>query len=206
MSTAASRALTAAADATLGVYRLTRRKRAGLGGGRFRVEEYKKPEYEVTVEAPKEPVMLGEKIEATIKAKYYFGSPVTKAKVKYKVQRTDVGRDLVSPRPWDWLYGRATGGSPATMPGIRAGRTGAAGVRCPSGVPRSAAAAGTGGRAGSRDRGRRNREGGDRHAAGQGPARRQGPPLHDHRRGGGPVAADNRRHGRPCSWPASRSR
>ena len=32
--------------------------------------------------------MLGEKIEATITAKYYFGSPVTKAKVKYKINRT----------------------------------------------------------------------------------------------------------------------
>ena len=32
--------------------------------------------------------MLGEKIKATIKAKYYFGAPVTKAKVKYKVMRS----------------------------------------------------------------------------------------------------------------------
>jgi hypothetical protein len=29
------------------------------GGNTFRVEEYKKPEYEVTIDAPKEPVMLG---------------------------------------------------------------------------------------------------------------------------------------------------
>jgi len=60
-----------------------------MGGGSFRIEEYKKPEYEVTVDAPTKPVMLGEKITATIKAKYYFGSPVTKAKVKYKVNRTE---------------------------------------------------------------------------------------------------------------------
>ncbi len=32
--------------------------------------------------------MLGEKINATIEAKYYFGAPVTSAKVKYKVLRT----------------------------------------------------------------------------------------------------------------------
>ena len=68
------------------------------GGGSFRVEEYKKPEFEVTVEAPNEPVMLGEKITATIKAKYYFGSPVTKAKVKYKVIRTSYDEQLVSGR------------------------------------------------------------------------------------------------------------
>jgi uncharacterized protein YfaS (alpha-2-macroglobulin family) len=75
------------------------------GGGHFRVEEYKKPEFEVTVDAPKEPVMLGEKIEATITAKYYFGSPVTKAKVKYKVNRTTHSEQWYPWGPWDWFYG-----------------------------------------------------------------------------------------------------
>jgi len=91
------------ADAMLGVYRLAI---ANHGGGSFRVEEYKKPEYEVTVDAPPEPVMLGEKIEATIKANYYFGSPVTQAKVKYKVQRTAYTERWYPIGPWDWLYGR----------------------------------------------------------------------------------------------------
>ena len=77
-----------------------------LGGGSFRVEEYKKPEFEVTVEAPKEPVMLGEKITATIQAKYYFGSPVTQAKVKYKVMRTSQTEPWYPAGAWDWLYGR----------------------------------------------------------------------------------------------------
>ena len=36
-----------------------------IGGGSFRVEEYKKPEFEVTIEAPKVPVGLGEKVTAT---------------------------------------------------------------------------------------------------------------------------------------------
>ena len=69
------------------------------------MEEYKKPEYEVTVDAPTEPVMLGEKIEAEITAKYYFGSPVTDAKVKYKITRTAVDKPWYPPRPWDWFYG-----------------------------------------------------------------------------------------------------
>jgi uncharacterized protein YfaS (alpha-2-macroglobulin family) len=103
------------ADATLGVYSVII-KRQGimsalmnsnetLGGGTFRVEEYKKPEFEVTVDAPAEPVMLGEKIEAKITAKYYFGSPVTKAKVKYKIERTAADERWYPPAPWDWLYG-----------------------------------------------------------------------------------------------------
>ena len=35
----------------------------------FRVEEYKKPEFEVTIDAPKDPVMLGESITARLTAK-----------------------------------------------------------------------------------------------------------------------------------------
>lgn len=94
------------ADATLGVYGMMVREGGNhFGGGNFRVEEYKKPEYEVTVDAPAEPVMLGEKITATITAKYYFGSPVTKAKVKYKVLRTDATDRWYPVGPWDWLYG-----------------------------------------------------------------------------------------------------
>lgn len=95
--------LTLPKSATLGVYQIFIPKQ---GGGSFRVEEYKKPEFEVSVEAPKEPVQLGEKITATIKAKYYFGSPVTNAMVKYKVLRTSYSAAWHPPGNWDWLYGR----------------------------------------------------------------------------------------------------
>ncbi|NLF18255.1 MAG: alpha-2-macroglobulin, partial [Lentisphaerae bacterium] len=50
----------------------------GVGQGSFRVEEYKKPEFEVTVRAPTEPVMLGDSITAKVEARYYFGAPVSK--------------------------------------------------------------------------------------------------------------------------------
>ena len=75
------------------------------GGGSFRVEEYKKPEFEVSVEAPKAPVKLGDKIAATIQAKYYFGSPVTTATVKFKVLRTTHNTQWFAPAAWDWMYG-----------------------------------------------------------------------------------------------------
>ncbi|MGY8768011.1 MAG: alpha-2-macroglobulin family protein [Pirellulales bacterium] len=87
-------------DAKLGTYRLT----TDWGGGTFRIEEYKKPEFEVTIEAPTEPVMLGEKIEAKISAKYYFGSPVTEATVKYKITRTDHHQNWYPTAHWDWFY------------------------------------------------------------------------------------------------------
>ena len=95
-------------QATLGVYYVSiGQGNRGYGGGSFRVEEYKKPEFEVTIDAPDEPVMLGEKITAKITAKYYFGAPVTKAKVKYKILRTEHSADWFPIHRWDWLYGNA---------------------------------------------------------------------------------------------------
>ncbi len=90
-------------DAALGVWHLSA---TSYGGGSFRVEEYKKPEFEVKVEAPQEPVALGDKITATIKANYYFGGAVTKAKVKYKVLRTNHSSTWYPSASWDWFYGR----------------------------------------------------------------------------------------------------
>ena len=92
-------------DATLGVYSIPVGQLLAAGST-FRVEEYKKPEFEVKVEAPKEPVRLGEKIEATIQAKYYFGAPVTKAKVKYKVTRNTHSSAWYPAGAWDWFYGK----------------------------------------------------------------------------------------------------
>ncbi|HUG20036.1 MAG TPA: MG2 domain-containing protein, partial [Planctomycetaceae bacterium] len=78
--------LTLDENATLGVYQVVVYKpHTFSGSGSFRVEEYKKPEYEVTVDAPSDPVKLGELVTAKIVAKYYFGAPVTNAKVHYKV-------------------------------------------------------------------------------------------------------------------------
>ncbi len=59
----------------------------------------------MSIEAPKKPVMLGEKVPATIKAKYYFGSPVSEAKVKYKITRTAADDRWYPAAQWDWLFG-----------------------------------------------------------------------------------------------------
>lgn len=88
--------------AALGVYRV----QDGNGQLTFRVEEYKKPEFEVLIEAPTEPVMLGEEIEATIEAKYFFGAPVVNAKVKYKVTRSTHDARWYPYSRWDWMYGK----------------------------------------------------------------------------------------------------
>jgi uncharacterized protein YfaS (alpha-2-macroglobulin family) len=91
---------------SLGIYRI---EVAGFGSGNFRVEEYRKPEFEVIVDAPEDPTKLGAKFEAVIRADYFAGTPVRSGTVKYKVVRTKRSDRWLPPMPWDWLYGPGYG-------------------------------------------------------------------------------------------------
>jgi len=93
----------------LGVYRINVSGASYLGGQNFRVEEYKKPEFEVTVEPAKSHAKLGETVTAVIRADYFFGAPVTDATVKYKVFREEYRHTYYFPGYWDWLYGPGYG-------------------------------------------------------------------------------------------------
>ena len=94
-------------DADLGSYSIYL---DSLGGYiNFRVEEYRKPEYEVKITMPEKSLMLGDEIPVTIKADYLFGAPVVNAKVKYKVYRSSRAK-FYMPYRWDWLYGRSSCG------------------------------------------------------------------------------------------------
>ena len=53
----------------------------------FRVEEYKRPEYEVTLD-PQAHIVLGKKAEISGQGQYYFGAPLAEASVSYKVTQT----------------------------------------------------------------------------------------------------------------------
>ena len=98
------------ADAVLGSYTLaickdvSREDKPVIGTGSFRVEEYRKPEFEVTINAPDEPVKLGDNFSASVSARYYFGAPVTGAKLRYKVERTKKDSRWYPETRWDWLY------------------------------------------------------------------------------------------------------
>ncbi|WP_411825821.1 alpha-2-macroglobulin family protein [Luteolibacter sp. AS25] len=92
-------------DAALGSYRVSVTGSVPDTSFFFRVEEYKKPEFEVTVDAPDKPVALGEKFEATVSANYYHGAPVTEATVKIKVERNFFNDRWFPAGEWDWLYG-----------------------------------------------------------------------------------------------------
>jgi alpha-2-macroglobulin len=75
-------------SAALGNYYVQVSRGQGAMTGNFEVQEYKKPEYEVHVTPEKSRVLEGEKVAATIDARYYFGEPVAGAKVEYSIYRS----------------------------------------------------------------------------------------------------------------------
>jgi uncharacterized protein YfaS (alpha-2-macroglobulin family) len=56
------------------------------------IASYKKPEFEVTVTPEKKRYVRGDIINTSVKARYYFGTPVSGAKIKWSVYRN---------APWD---------------------------------------------------------------------------------------------------------
>lgn len=74
--------------AALGTYGITGHIGEKRLYGSFEVQEYKKPEFEVTVSTEKNRYLQGETIQATISGRYYFGAPVANGRVKYSVYRS----------------------------------------------------------------------------------------------------------------------
>ena len=91
------------------------RLESSLSGNAYvRIEEYKRPTFEVSFKEPKEPMRLNRKAVLTGEAKYYFGLPVASGDVKWRVVRETV-------YPWWWgLWGW---GSPAKSQTIASGAT-----------------------------------------------------------------------------------
>ena len=79
-------------------------------GDKFRVEEYKKPEFEVMVTPTAERVKLGQPTKAKIHAAYYFGGPVPGASVTYRVYRNTYAASYRFPQPYDYLYNNEKSG------------------------------------------------------------------------------------------------
>ncbi len=95
-------------QAALGMYRI-QLQIAGQyvdsgAGSRFRVEEYRKPEFEVTVKSAQTRYGLFEPVEVRIEAKYYFGSPVADAELKYTVHRAPIRPVFPYPVPYPWYF------------------------------------------------------------------------------------------------------
>lgn len=81
-----------------------------LGGATlFRLEEYRLPEFKVSIQTPEEEgrkkaFRLGEKVEVTIQADYYFGGPVTQATVEVLVYQNPFYPWWQPPRDFPWFY------------------------------------------------------------------------------------------------------
>jgi uncharacterized protein YfaS (alpha-2-macroglobulin family) len=74
-------------EAALGSYNITASIGEASASGYFDVQEYKKPEFKVTVKGPKQFAAVGEKVRFTINANYFFGAPVTNADVHYYIYK-----------------------------------------------------------------------------------------------------------------------
>jgi uncharacterized protein YfaS (alpha-2-macroglobulin family) len=74
-------------EAPLGSYNITAAVGEAKSSGYFEVQEYKKPEFKVTVKGPKEFAAVGEKVRFNIGANYFFGAPVTNAEVHYYIYK-----------------------------------------------------------------------------------------------------------------------
>lgn len=77
--------------------------------GLFRLEEYKLPEFKVTVQTPevdgrKKAFRLGEKVEVTIGADYYFGGAVSDANVEVVIYQNPFRHYWQPRRDYPWYY------------------------------------------------------------------------------------------------------
>ncbi len=81
----------------------------------FRLEEYKLPEFKVGVQTPEEngkkkAFRVGEKVEVTIQADYYFGGPVANASVEVIVNQNPYWQSWRRARDFPWFYEDMDGG------------------------------------------------------------------------------------------------
>lgn len=75
----------------------------------FRIEEYKLPEFKVSVRTPEEKgkkkaFRLGDKVEVNIEAEYYFGGPVANANVEVLVHQNPFQHSWHPPQEYPWFY------------------------------------------------------------------------------------------------------
>ncbi|HYV04715.1 MAG TPA: MG2 domain-containing protein [Blastocatellia bacterium] len=75
----------------------------------FRLEEYKLPEFKVSVTTPEEDgkkkaFRLGEKVEVNVQADYYFGGAVSNATVELLVYQNPFYHYWYQPRDYEWYY------------------------------------------------------------------------------------------------------
>jgi hypothetical protein len=70
-----------AAGGTLGEYHIETQIKDDVQRQAFEVEEYRKPEFEVTLQADRADIVNGDRVLLSVEAKTYFGAPLSKAPI-----------------------------------------------------------------------------------------------------------------------------
>lgn len=70
----------------------------------FLVEEYKKPEFKMTVTPVKGSYVKGDEAEVDVDVKYYFGQPVKDGIVEYRIEYSQFYRPYWYHYPYAWYY------------------------------------------------------------------------------------------------------
>jgi len=80
-------------EAPLGDWSLSAAVGRASGSASLRVQEYRKPEYQVEVEAGQPSYVNGDEVSFRLSARYFFGSPVFGAAVRYTLFESRLRRD-----------------------------------------------------------------------------------------------------------------
>ncbi len=97
-----------AEEASLGTYSISGQLGERFFGTSFRVAEYRKPEFAVSVSTAEDEFIQGDPIVAEVSASYYFGGAVANAKLEWRLMSQDyffewTGRELL-PSPFRQAY------------------------------------------------------------------------------------------------------
>ncbi|MEM7165448.1 MAG: MG2 domain-containing protein [Planctomycetota bacterium] len=99
-------------ESPLGNYKLQLHKVVDGGTKRvensmvFRVEEYRMPEFEVQIETPDEPLLVGDPLQVKVRGRFLAGDPVRSGAVRIKVTRSPLHFRFDKPRRYSWYHPR----------------------------------------------------------------------------------------------------
>ncbi|MCU0727451.1 MAG: outer membrane protein assembly factor BamD, partial [Planctomycetes bacterium] len=99
-----SRTLTLPEAAALGDWRIiavTKDEKTFTGG--FAVREYKKPEFTITARTDKRSYLPGEEVKVSVALRYFFGGPVPKTKVRWRLGRGAWSFDAAADDEFAWF-------------------------------------------------------------------------------------------------------
>ncbi|MCU0242746.1 MAG: MG2 domain-containing protein, partial [Vicinamibacteria bacterium] len=101
--------LTLSSQPSLGSYTIKVAWQKRVDYGHFRVEEYKKPEFEVKVATDRERYITGDTLEIDVDAKYYFGDAVAGGKVEWEIYHAKYFRPWWEDYALRWFFASEQG-------------------------------------------------------------------------------------------------